>query len=788
MSFHALSTVLASAEPASSTGGPAPRQAARVALIGNSLPRLCGIATFTNDLERSLSQARPGLFTTIVAMNEPGQSYDYPPCVSLAVREDRVEDYRAAAAGLNDERIDAVCLQHEFGIFGGAAGGDVLALLAPLTMPLISTFHTVLARPSTAQHDVMSAIINLSAKVVVMAEKGRELLQSVYRAPPGRVEVIPHGVPDFPLSEPDAAKARHGLEGRTVILTFGLLAPSKGVDLMIEAMPEILSHCPTATYVILGATHPNLLRQEGEAYREALRARVRALSLEDHVVFLNQFVDQAMLLEFISLCDVYVTPYRNEAQLTSGTLAFSVGLGKPVVSTPYWHAAELLADGGGVLVPFDDVGGFGREVSALLLDEPRRLAMRRHNYANSRRMIWPRTAERYLKVIDGALARRVPAPQVVTLAPAAAARPGLALPTPELRRSHLLSMCDDTGLYQHAIGCVPDRRHGYCVDDNARALLLAARLVRAGETPLPEGLTTAFCAFVQHAWNPEAERFRNFMAFDRRWLEAQGSEDSHARTLWALGEYARSEGPRQRGAWAAGLFRDALPVVEGFSSPRAFAFTLLGLDAYLERAPEDWRADRLRRHLADSLLGLLAANETPGWIWFEQSLAYDNARLSQALIASGVALNERRYLAAGVRSLRWLAEVQTSPEGHFRPVGTQSFGRAGRRPEAFDQQPVEAAASIDAYLAASSAEGEDPRWSQLATSAFSWFQGQNDLGLALVDLETGGCRDGLHPDRANENQGAESVLSYLLGLVAIRQNARMGNRGANPPRLRANTG
>jgi glycosyltransferase involved in cell wall biosynthesis len=751
----------------------------RLAIIGNSLPRLCGIATFTSDLHTSITQARAGLHGAIVAMSDPGQIYEFPKSVCLSIREDRIEDYRRAAAALNAGGYDAVSLQHEFGIFGGEAGGDVLSLLTPLAMPIVSTLHTVLASPTTAQHDVLSRIIEVSSKVVVMARKGRDLLRSVYRAPFGKIEIIPHGIPDFPFVESDEAKAKHGLQGKTVILTFGLLAPGKGIDVMIEAMPEVLRQRPDAVYLVLGATHPNLLRHHGEAYRESLIARVRALGLREHVIFEDQFVDQARLLEYIALCDVYVTPYRNEAQLTSGTLAYSFGLGKAIVSTPYWHAQELLSDGQGVLVPFDDPAGFGREVVALLMDEPRRQAMRRRAYDNSRCMTWARTAERHLAVIDEAArhwtARTSLAAPATKLPPPRAPIDAI---LPGIRTGHLTSMCDDTGLLQHAVYSVADRRHGYCVDDNARALLLSCRLAALGEEPLPDILTARFASFVQHAWNADTKRFRNFMSFDRRWLEDQGSEDSHGRTVWALGECARADASAHRRRWASGLFRDALSVVEEFSSPRAWAFTLLGLDAYLAGSPltgppADWRAERLRTLLADRLMTMLAHAEGLDWVWFEDGLAYDNARLSEALILAGMATDTPAWLNAGLRTLRWLAAVQTTPTGLFRPVGTESFFDRRQTPRAFDQQPVEAAASVSAYLAAARA-GAGEAWSVDANRAFAWFLGANDLSLVLVDPDTGGCRDGLHPDRANENQGAESVLSYLLGLADMRRWARMG--------------
>src|ERR1700716_353893 len=478
-------------------------------------------------------------------------------------------------------------------------------------MPVVTTLHTVLAKPTAVQRAVLERIVEASSKVIVMARKGRELLRSVYQVPDDKIEVIAHGIPDAAFVEPEAAKARLGFSGRSVILTFGLLSPNKGIEVMIDAMPSILKSHDDAVYVVLGATHPNLIRHQGEAYRASLVARVRALGIEDHVVFFDQFVDRATLLGFISMCDVYVTPYLNEAQMTSGTLAYSFGLGKPVVSTPYWHACELLADGRGVLIPFGDAAATGREIAELLTDYPRRQAMRKRAYAVSRSMTWQRTAERYLSVFESAR-------QVQWLK--SFARPDKALPetrnsaTPDMQIGHFLSMSDDTGLFQHAVHSVPDRSHGYCVDDNARALLLACALNNPGERPLPEFLSARFASFVQHAWNPDAKRFRNFMGFNRDWLEDFGSADSHGRTLWALGECARNDSSPSRRRWAATLFAEALPVAETFRSPRAWGFTLLGLDAYCAAIPNDLRAQDIRPVLADRLMAILASVETLDWV------------------------------------------------------------------------------------------------------------------------------------------------------------------------------
>ena len=756
----------------------------RIAFIGNHLPRRCGIATFTHDLHQAVSLDRKGIKTGVVTMTDANQVYGYPPAVCLEIHDQAVGEYIKAAEFLNKERFDVVSLQHEYGIFGGESGGHIVELLSRLEMPVVTTLHTVLANPTRAQHDVMNRIIEASAKMVVMANKGCQLLRSVHGVPAHKIEIIPHGIPEFPFIETHLAKAKLNFAGKTIILTFGLLSPSKGIETVIDAMPEIVKVCPDAVYVVLGATHPNLLRDQGEAYRESLIARVQALEIEDHVVFCNQFVDQAVLLDFLSMCDVYVTPYLNEAQMTSGTLAYSFGLGKAVVSTPYWHARELLDDGRGVLVPFGDAPAIGREISRLLTDDVRRDAMRKRAYASSRSMTWAQTAKRYIAVFEQAREQIPP-----ELAPPLSAVDVSSDPatTLQVKIDHFLSLCDSTGILQHSVYSVAARAHGYCVDDNARALLFSCALARLGDSQLlPRIDTASYAAFIQHAWNPDTRRFRNFMSYERRWLEPVGSEDSHGRTLWALGECALTDTDPSRRVWAGSLFKTSLPAVLAFTSPRAWAFALLGLNAYCTVDVTDVFAARVRRQLAERLMDLFRANQSESWLWFEDVLAYDNARLSQALIETGMATHTPSYVEVGLRSLRWLISLQTAPSGCFRPIGSNSFGKIRIVPDAFDQQPVEASATISACLAAWRANKGD-EWVLEARRAFDWFFGKNDLQAALVDPETGSCLDGLHPDRPNENKGAESVLSYLLGLVAMQQLLIADAVGPSKPESRTRT-
>ncbi len=738
-------------------------------MIGNSPPRLCGIATFTRDLREGLVAAFPDLEVDIYAMNDRGNRYDYPAEVACTIDQDDIADYQRAAHRINESGADVVCVQHEYGIFGGAAGVHLLKLLDRVRAPVVVTLHTVLENPSPEQRAVIEALVRRAAKLVVMAEKGKRLLMQVHGVAEDRIAVVFHGVPDRPLTDGAELKQQFGFAGRRVLLTFGLLSPNKGIETMIRALPAIVAGHPDVLYVVLGATHPHLVAHEGEAYREGLMALAADLGVSDHVCFVDGFLAQDKLLDYLTAADIYVTPYLNEAQITSGTLSQAVALGKAVVSTPYWHAVELLADHVGVLVPFADSEGFSREIAALL-DDPAALdAMRRKAWQVGRAMIWPATAAGYVAIFEEALGS-----QPARLFPGAA-RGTEILVAPKLDAVERLT--DGCGIIQHAIFPVPDRSHGYCVDDNCRALMLMHRQ-RGDMVPRAEELATIYAAFVQHAWNGDNGRFRNFMGFDRSWLEAEGSEDSFGRSLWALGDTALRAHRHELRRWALHLFDQVAPHVRALASPRTHAFAILAADAMLEAHPGHDIATALIRDLAPRLHARLIATRRDGWTWFESVLAYDNARMPQALLRAARRLGNGAMHDDALAALAWLDGIQTNADGQFRAVGTDSFGREYAPPLPFDQQPVEAWATIDAAIDAFEITGE-ARWRQTANAAYAWYLGSNDLGLPLGSAVDGGCFDGLMNDRANLNQGAESVLAFQFACCAMRQMAEKGDRNGS---------
>jgi glycosyltransferase involved in cell wall biosynthesis len=743
-------------------------QLQRVALVGNHLPRHCGIATFTTDLGAAIAAEFPALGCFVVAMNDTGRQHAYPPMVRFEIPQNDAAGYRRAVDFLNVCGVDAVSLQHEYGIFGGRAGSLVLPLLAELRMPVVTTLHTILAQPDAAQRRVMDEVLRLSERVVVMSERGAALLTEVHDVAPDKLDLIPHGIPGVMFAAGD--KDRIGVAGRHVILTFGLLSPDKGIEYVVDAMPAILAAHPDTVYIVLGATHPHVLEQSGETYRLMLEARAQRLGVASHMIFHNRFVSQAELGEFLCAADIYITPYLNPEQAISGTLAYAVGAGKAVISTPYRYATELLADGRGLLVPPRDAAAVAGAVSGLLADPPGCAAMRARAAAYGRAMAWPSVARRHVASLALAAASHADRRRTAFRARTLAERPAS---LPELNLGHLARMTDDTGLLQHASFVVPRYAEGYCLDDNARALMLMILLEEDGSVDAATARTLAsrYLAFVSHAFQPSFGRFRNFLTYQRSWGEARGSEDSHGRAVWALGTVvgrARDPGRRSLGG---DLFHAALAALPQLSSPRAWAYALLGIDEYLRVFAGDSGVESLRLLLATRLLERQRQSAAPDWPWFENEVTYGNARLPQALLVAGTALAHGDMVAASLRALDWLVALQRDESGHFAPVGSNGFLRRGGAAARFDQQPVEACGMVAAGLAAHRLTG-DAAYARVAASAFAWFLGHNHLHQSLYDASTGGCRDGLHADRLNENQGAESTVSFLLALRDMRSAER----------------
>jgi glycosyltransferase involved in cell wall biosynthesis len=740
----------------------------RIAFVGNYLPRQCGIATYTTDLCTALTTEFGNGRLFAIPVNDPESSYVYPEQVRLELEQEDLSSYERAAEFLNFNGNDLVCLQHEYGIYGGIAGRHILTLLRKLTMPVVTTLHTVLREPDEDQRIVLEEITRLSDRMVVMSEQAAQFLVDVYAVPKGKIDIIPHGVPDFQFMDPNYFKDRFGTEGKSVLLTFGLLSPNKGIENVIRALPAILEKHLNVVYIVSGVTHPHIRRRDGERYREELQALAEELGVSSNLILVNRFVSAEELVEHIGAADIYITPYRQEAQIVSGTLAIALGAGKAIISTPYWHAKELLAENRGVLVPFENPEAIADAVVRLLDNDGERHAMRKRAYLHSRETIWPKTARKYMASFQRARFER-------TLQPRAALNDGVIENTvdelPALNAGHMLSMTDDTGILQHAIFSIPNSSEGYTTDDNARALIVTTWLDENPALASREKnaqLSHRYLTFLWLAFNTDTGRFRNFLGYDRKWLEDVGSDDSHGRALWSLGNVlGHSRDAGLRGA-AGRLFEAAVPATLTLTSPRAWAFCIMGMQAYLDWFPGDRAIQGARNTLANRLLDIYERSHSGTWQWFEKSLSYSNARLSQALILAGWRSDNQRMIEVGMDSLKWLvAEQHRDDKEIFVPIGSNGFFIEGNEKARFDQQPVEACATVSACLEVYRLT-EEGFWLEEAQRVFGWFLGKNDLRVPLYDATTGGCRDGLHPDRINENQGAESTLSFLMALLEMQ--------------------
>lgn len=737
-----------------------------VALVGACPPRRCGVAVFTSSLCDAVRQAIGSCGKVYaVAVNDVPEGYRYGEEVRFTLAANLPRDYRHAAEFLNTHEADGVLLQHDFDIYGGPAGSHVLRLLRELHMPVIVTLHSVPDRPSDDQRTALAQMADVTDRFVVMTRRASEVLAGEWGMDRERISCIPHGIPDVPFLDPEVHKEDLGLAGRKVILTFGLLTPEKGIEHMIAAMPAVLRRHPEAIYVVLGVTHPRVRARCGEQYRQGLYDQVRRMGLEQHVTFRSRFASQEELGWYLTAADVCVTPNLNESQMTSGVLAYSMGSGNAVISTPYWHAREMLADDRGILVPFGDSEALAREVADLLDDDRRREQLRRRAYDFTRPMVWPGVARQYLELLSQATLERGRSAQ----RPVSLADPmGWSEIVPEIDLRHLRIMTDSCGMAQHAVYATPDRRHGYCTDDNARALMVAMWYwdLREDGSVLP--LISTYLAFLVHAFNEKHRRFRNFMSYSREWLEEVGSDDSHARSIMACGLTADLTRDDNTLGLAVRLFNDALPVVEDFRAVRSWAYTLIGIDSYLRRFPGDTAAQRMLEMLGNRLLAEFGRVASDDWPWLEESLTWGNARVPQGLLLAGARLDSAAMIETALRCLRWQLQLQTTEEGHLSVIGNQGWYPQGGQRARFDQQPIEVMSLAEACGAAYSVT-RDRSWLVEIRRCLEWFLGRNDLGMPLYDVSTGGCRDGLSASGVNANQGAESTLAWLTTLLLVHR-------------------
>lgn len=751
--------------PIASRGGEA-----RIAFVGTYPPRRCGIATFTRDLSQAVGAAGERVRTMILAVTDPGGQYEYPEEVKYELRQAVKGDYARAAEFVNYSDARLVSVQHEYGIFGGDDGAYVLDFLAALKVPAVATLHTVLKSPSESQRAIVRRMSERCAGLVVMSRVASDLLASSYGISGPRVHTIAHGIPEMEPRDPEALKAGFGIAGRRMLLTFGLLGPNKGVETVIRALPALVKEFPDLVYFVVGATHPMIVRRQGEAYRSTLEREAENIGVREHVVFRDQFVTTEELCGYLQAADIFVSPYLNEAQVTSGALSYAMGAGAAAVSTPYWHAQELLAEGRGRLFPFGDSAALAGVLAALLRSPEELAHVRAAAHAFTRSMVWPRIGAAH-RELAGALMPRGPLPPLPPKRP-------LASTLPELRLDHLRRMTDDTGIIQHATFSVPSRKSGYCVDDNARALIVALEAQRLTGSPETMGLVTLYLGYLDFAQHVDGS-FRNLMRYDRTFEKDADPGDCLGRAIWALGtvvEMASDEGQRRL---AREMFERALPRAAELG-PRGTAATLLGLTRFLSAEPGSGLAREALGVLAAKLVRRYESEASEGWSWFEPALTYDNALLPLALFQAQGITGDRASLRVARQSLEFLEEA-CFRDGRLVLVGNAGWQPRGGAKAQADEQPIDAAAFVLAFRGAYLATG-DHHYLRRMRESFAWFLGANRLGAPLYDAVTAGCRDGLGAAEANQNEGAESTLSFLLSLLEMLDLAGEGLEHDEPPR------
>lgn len=732
----------------------------KYAFIGTYPPRECGIGTFTHNLLDSVihsKKAEKGNYEGfVVAVSDHDLIYDYPQEVKLNIRQEHQEDYLRAAKYINLSGADICILQHEFGIFGGQNGVYILPLLHRLEIPLTVTLHTILKTPTYNEKAVLQEIGKMAQKIIVMSLKAIEFLVDIYEVPRDKIALIAHGVPDI-MFNPVTSKEEFKLGSRKVLLTFGFIGRNKGIETVIKALPDVVQSHPDVVYIILGKTHPNVLRHSGEEYRIFLMRLVKNLKLENHVLFLNQFIDVQDLFKYLAATDIYITPYLNEAQITSGTLSYAVGVGTAVLSTPYWHAAELLAEGRGRLFDFGNSNHLSSTIIELL-DHPAELSgLKKNALEYGRNFTWPKIGEKYVNLVSTILEKEFKLAEKMDTQ-----LDFLILPPFSL--VHINRLTDDTGIIQHAKYGIPNLKEGYCLDDNARALLMVLMAFRQMKDARALELTPVYLSYIHYMQNADGT-FRNFLSFNRNFLDKVGSEDSFGRTIWALG-YLLGNAPNDAYFQAgSGVFFNAAPNFEKLSSIRSIANTMIGICYYLKTNPSDDSMTERLRNMALKLISHFRENESPDWKWFESLLAYDNGILPLALLHAAGILNDDRVTQVAFTTMDFLT-THTLKDDYLSIIGNEKWYKKEGERSVFAQQPIDAMAMVLMYHQAYHFTKDKDYLNKLYTS-FLWFLGENDMRMSLYDFETKGCCDGFESYGVNRNQGAESSLAYLISHLTV---------------------
>ncbi|MFM2359864.1 MAG: hypothetical protein RLY16_1857 [Bacteroidota bacterium] len=733
----------------------------RVAVLGNFLPRRCGIATFTHNLTNAILGATQKRDTPVsdlfvVAMNDRDQAYDYPEIVKHTIRQHEKEDYKIAAEFINASGADICLVQHEFGIYGGESGAFLLGLMQALKMPIVCTVHTVLQTPSYHERHIIRRMGELSQKMVVMSKLAVNFLSTIYQIPLQKIAIIHHGVPDFSTVKREPTPLLN-YPGKKVMSTFGFLGRSKGIETVINALPDVIAKNPDVVYIVLGQTHPNVKRHCGEEYRDYLKELARKNGVADHVVFEDGFFAEDELKNFLLGLDIYITPYLNEAQITSGTISYAVGAGACIVSTPFWHAKELLEDGRGRTFGFGDSDDLARVLNELLEDPQQIEDIKERAFEYGKKMYWNRVGQHYRKMFEKAIANPIETSNSNRYTKLAG--------MPKFSLDHVRRLTDDTGMIEHATYSIPDYKEGYCLDDNARALLLVLNAYELGIDKQAIGLADTYLRFIK-LMQREDGYFRNDLSFDKRFLDETGSDDAFGRTIWAMGYLIRLAPNDSHFQFAKDVFFRALPNFEKINSIRAIGNIIIGLSNFLKRYPDNEGVMHILNNLTKKLIRQYHDEADATWKWFEPILSYDNAIMPLSLWYAYAITRDKEVYEVAKESTNFL-EQKTIREGHVSLVGNQCWHHKGETiAVSYGQQPIDAMAMVMMYHKAYLVT-RDVRYHDRMLLSFSWFLGNNDLGIPLYDEESKGCCDGLEYHSVNRNQGAESTLSYQLSYLTV---------------------
>lgn len=740
----------------------------KIAIIGNYPPRNCGIATFTENFAKSLQDASTNLIQKanqieIFAMNDIDEGYKYPAIVKRGIRQNHMEDYDEVIDYINSNQFDYCHIQHEYGIFGGVSGVYVMQFLARIKIPIAITLHTVLDKPDFYQKKILIAIGLAASKVYVMSNKAIKLLISIYYIPKNKIEVIEHGTPVFTRQDKTIARSKLGLKNRRTILTFGLVGRSKGIEIALKALPAVVKNHPDIQYLILGKTHPHVIAHEGEIYRNMLKKMVKEDKLENHVVFIDQYVNEEELVSYLSAADIYITPYKNENQITSGTLCYAVASGAAVCSTPYWHASELLSNSRGVIFPFNDSKQLSLELEKLLSQKNILTQYQEKAFNYGQKISWPKIGIQYIDSLNDMLQKANNYHQPNS-------QPNIEKVLldcePEISIEHLQRLTDNFGLLQHARYIFPNYDEGYCTDDNSRALIFACMYYNHTRSPIALELIGKFLSFLNYMRNEDGS-YVNFISYSKQKLEKMGSEDTFGRSIWALGYLINHAPDKMLSDYATELFSYSLKIIPNLQSVRGKANTILGLSYFLKKHHHAHDVKALLEDLSESLNHQYQQYKTDEWKWYEDVLSYDNGIMPLSMIYAGETLEKESYLKTAFESLDFL-EKHTTWQGHLSLIGNESWMKKGYNKTQFSQQPVDAMVLLLAYKKALKLT-LDAKYTKLINHAYTWFLGNNDVYIPLYDVTTKGCCDGLHKYGVNMNQGAESLLAWLISYLVYHE-------------------